>query len=219
MEDKQVYLFEKDGSYKIVNTPKRNDRIEYYKYPDTINPCWNQDGDYIHYKEPEKDWLEIKTLRKIVSIDSYSLQKGLVDGASLIKDNLNYGQCTGSYEKAMGFGREFRLELNYAIVKDSPLHTIITELEKSSRSSNDKDVEHQKDVNVLVDKIRKLEKENSVFSEHRDANNEALDKYRYEVRELRNGYNFIQNIIEKPNMTFLYSVFMNWIKVLFKNNK
>ena len=136
MKEKQVYLFEKDGSYKVVNIDKGMDRIGYYNHDNSNNPCWQPNGDYIQYREPVKDWLEVKTLTKIVSIDSYSLEKGLVEGASLVKDNLNYGQCTGSYEKAMGFGRDYRLELNYVVVKDSPLHTIITELEKSSKSSN-----------------------------------------------------------------------------------
>ena len=208
-------MFEKDGSYKVVNIDKGMDRIGYYNHDNSNNPCWQPNGDYIQYREPVKDWLEVKTLTKIVSIDSYSLEKGLVEGASLVKDNLNYGQCTGSCEKAMGFGRDYRLELNYVVVKDSPLHTIITELEKSSKSSNDKDVKYQKDINALVGKIRKLEKENDSLLDKSVAWKERSITYRGEIIELNKKDRVTKEMIDKPNATFLYLVFINWLKNLF----
>lgn len=214
MKDKQVYLFGKDGSYEVINVDRGMDRIGHYSHDNINNPCWQPDGDYIQYREPVKDWLEVKTLTKVVSIDSYSLKQGLVEGAELIKDNLNYGQCVDSYEKAMGFGRDFRLELNYAVVKDSPLYTIITELEKSSRSSNDKDVEHQKDINVLVDKIRKLEKENTDLVNKHDSNAESLLKYKWQIVELNIKIEESKEIVSKPNISFLYLIFINWLKNL-----
>lgn len=214
MKDKKVYLFDKDGSYKVINVDRGMDRIGYYNHDNINNLCWQPDGDYIQYREPVKDWLEVKTLTKIVSIDSYNLQQGLVEGASLIKDNLNYGQCTGSYESAMGLSKEFRLELNYAIVKDSPLHTIITELETSSRSSNDKDVEHQKDINALTDKIRKLEKENLGLVDKHDSNTQSLSKYMWQIVELNIKIEESKELISKPNTSFLYLVFINWLKNL-----
>ena len=215
MKEKQVYLFEKDGSYKVVNIDKGMDRIGYYNHDNSNNPCWQPNGDYIQYREPVKDWLEVKTLTKIVSIDSYSLEKGLVEGASLVKDNLNYGQCTGSYEKAMGFGRDYRLELNYVVVKDSPLHTIITELEKSSKSSNDKDVKYQKDINALVGKIRKLEKCNSDLVNKHDSNTESLLKHKRQIVDLNIEIEESKDVVSKPSTSFLYLVFLNWLKNLF----
>ena len=219
MKEKQVYLFEKDGSYKIINADRSMDRIGYYSHDSIDNPCWQPNGDYIQYRETVKDWLEVKTLNKIVSIDSYSLKQGLVEGVSLIKDNLNYGQCTDSCDKAIGFGKEYRLELNYAVVKDSPLHTIITELEKSSRKSNDKDTEHQKDVNVLVDKIRKLEKESAEFT---DSSDEYKRHQKLTEQKLMSSLletSVLKSLIEEPTIYFIFVLLMNWFKNLFKNSK
>ena len=222
MKEKLVYIFDKDGKYTTRSVDRNIDRIGYLKSPSLDNPYWHRDGEYTaytEYREPERDYLEVKTLNKIISIDRYNLDKGIHSEVSLIKDNLNYGYCTGSYEKAMGFGRDFRLELHYATVKDSPLYTIFTELEKMSKGYSNKDTEHQKDINRLVNKIKELEKENSVLAEHRDTNNEALAYCRYENRELKNENNFIQNIIDNPNTVFLYVIFINYIKNLFKTNK
>ena len=221
MEDKQVYLFEKDGSYKIIYLDKGRDRVEQYNQDGINNPCWEQRDEYIQYREPVKDWLEVKTLTKIVSIDSYALQQGLVEGASLIKDNLNYGQCTGNQEQPMNFGRDFRLELHYAVVKDSPLYTIITELEKSSssKSSNDKEVEHQKEINTLVKKIKELERNNKFLTSEVSSAKESLSDYKWKIIELKVENEWVEGTISKPSLALLYLVFINWIKSLFKINK
>lgn len=219
MKEKLVYLFDKDGSYKIINVDRSMNRIGYYNHDPIDNPCWQPDGDYIQYREPVKDWLEVKTLTKIVSIDSYNLKQGLAEGASLIKDNLNYGQCTGSYEKAMGFGREFRLELNYAVVKDSPLHTIITELEKTSRSSSDKDTEHQKDINVLVDKIRKRDKVNTKLANDFEESKQHQLLTEQKLMSSLLETSVIKTLIEEPTIYFIFSLLMNWFKNLLKISK
>ena len=219
MKDKQVYLFDKDGSYKVINVDNGMDRIGYYSHNSIDNPCWQPNGDYIQYREPVKDWLEVKTLTKIVSIDSYNLKQGLVEGASLIKDNLNYGQCTGNYENLASFSRDFRLELNYAVVRDSPLYTIITELEKSSRSSNNKDVEHQKDINKLVDKIRKLEKDNTELANDFEESKQHQVLIEQKLMSSLLETSILKSIIEEPNIYFIFALLMNWFKNLFKVSK
>jgi len=204
-DEKEVYLFKKDGSCEVINT--KSDRIAYCEqdYNSTLKDRRSGD-DYIVRQEPRRINLKVKTLTKFFRIgDEYTRQF-----PSVIEKEL---ECRFKYAKAVSVSDcdiydltyTYKMELNYAVAEDSPLHTIISSLEGQVQDTTDWQSKYIKSQG----RVSELESE-EVSSAMSIKNNKER------ISELELLADFYYQANSNPTAYFIYTLVCSWIINIFK---
>lgn len=205
---RDVYLFKKDGSYEVTRTNAKS--VAYY--PEDVNKVYSGNfgnSKHIRHREIDVENVEIKTLVKVVNVDPMLYIQEPPDNTDWWrKGDLKWFELISYRDNMMYDTVECKFEINYAVVKDSPLNSIIESLESVNKDAVDwrgKYLKQEDSLNHCVSDRNKLRVRLSDKTAHSE--------------DMRRTLNCYYKINSKPTLYFIYTLFVTWVLNIFSKEK
>lgn len=200
-DEKEVYLFKKDGGYEVVNT--ESDRISYYEQD--FNKVFDGSWDNKARQEPRVFNLKVKTLTKFVRIGDEYTREFPSEIEKELERRFKYAKLVSVYDCDMSdLSYTYKMELNYAVVEDNPLHTIITALEGQVQDTTDWQSKY----------IKSQSRASELEYEEASSAMSIRDK-KERISELELLADFYYQANSKPTAYFIYTLVCSWIINIF----